>query len=347
MSKQAAVLLHAAIWVVLFLMPLTFFGYTPNMSIKHFVMLSVSPLITMLVFYANYLWLIPRYFMRRERQKFWMVNAVLVVVMGVAIHYWMDFIHNIFDEGIIPYHELTAVEVLTFVLHDIFQLAVAVFVATTIQMAVRWQHLETARREAEAARAEAELKNLRLQLNPHFLLNTLNNIYALTSIDPLRAQETIQELSEVMRHVLYDNQKRRVPLDEELQFLGNYVKLMRIRLPRQVEVTYETKLPRQGTAKIEVAPMIFASLVENAFKHGVSPTLDSYIHIEITADERFVRCDIRNSNHPKSEADHSGHGIGLRQMQHHLDIEYPGKYQWNYGVSDDGGEYYSTITIKP
>jgi LytS/YehU family sensor histidine kinase len=86
-------------------------------------------------------------------------------------------------------------------------------------------------------------------------------------------------------------------------------------------------------------------LVENAFKHGVSPTEPSFIHISIEADEQQMICDIQNSNHPKAANDHSGHGIGLQQVQRRLDLAYPGRYTWQRHISDDGKIYQSKITL--
>lgn len=92
--------------------------------------------------------------------------------------------------------------------------------------------------------------------------------------------------------------------------------------------------------------MIFISLVENAFKHGISPTEPSFIHIRLEGDKHTITCDIENSNHPKTASDRSGHGIGLQQVQRRLDLSYPGHYQWQRGVSDDGKTYHSKITIE-
>ena len=195
----------------------------------------------------------------------------------------------------------------------------------------------------EAARAQAELRNLRNQINPHFLLNTLNNIYALTAFDTAKAQEAIQELSKMMRHILYDYQKPMIPLKEEIDFLENYVKLMRIRLPQSVEVTFNAVQP---TGTVEVAPMILISLVENAFKHGTSPTEKSFVHINISTNGQQLICDIQNSNNPKTASDHSGHGIGLQQVERRLQLAYPDRYTWEQGTRDNDKTYYSTITIQ-
>ena len=196
-------------------------------------------------------------------------------------------------------------------------------------------------KEVEAERATAELRNLRSQINPHFLLNTLNNIYALTAFDTPKAQQAIQELSKMLRHILYDYQQPKVALSDEVEFLQNYVNLMRIRLSDSVDVKFQTFI---ANPQLEVAPMVFISLVENAFKHGVSPSEPSFIHIQIESADNQIVCDIQNSNHPKTANDHSGHGIGLQQVQRRLDLSYPDHYQWEHGSTDDG-IYRSRIVI--
>lgn len=165
-------------------------------------------------------------------------------------------------------------------------LAFVVFLATVVHLSLQWREAVAARREAELGRREAELKNLKNQVNPHFLLNTLNNIYALTTFDTEKARLAIMELSQLLRYVLYDNQADKVPLYKEADFLRSYVELMRIRLPESVEIRVELDVPR--TDEPTVAPLIFISLVENAFKHGVSPTLPSFIHIHLFVKEGVI-----------------------------------------------------------
>lgn len=200
------------------------------------------------------------------------------------------------------------------------------------------------RREAEKSRTEAELKNLRNQLNPHFLLNTLNNIYALIAFDTDKAQTAVQELSRLLRHVLYDNQQNFVTLGKEMDFIKNYIALMRIRLSSNV--TVETRFDIRPDSPTEIAPLIFISLIENAFKHGISPTEPSHIRIYFSESVHEVRCEIINSYHPKSEADKSGSGIGLEQVSKRLELTYPGRYEWKHGISEDGKEYKSVLTIN-
>lgn len=187
------------------------------------------------------------------------------------------------------------------------------------------------------------MKNLRNQLNPHFLLNTLNNIYALIAFDSDKAQAAVQELSRLLRHVLYDNQQNFVALGKEMDFIRNYIELMRIRLASNV--TVETQIDVRADSRTEIAPLIFISLIENAFKHGISPTESSFIRIHFSESPGQVCCEIANSYHPKSQADKSGSGIGLEQVRKRLELTYPGQYEWKQGVSDNGKEYKSILVI--
>jgi len=127
-----------------------------------------------------------------------------------------------------------------------------------------------------------------------------------------------------------------------LQFLENYISLMKIRLSANVEVTFAHNVEMPG---VRIAPLIFISLIENAFKHGISPTEQSFVHIEINATDHDINCRIENSNHPKSNQDRSGHGIGLNQVQRRLDLAYPNHYKWVKGTNEDGTIYTSAIHI--
>ena len=226
--------------------------------------------------------------------------------------------------------------VLTFIL--IIALAVAV------RMIQRWQHIEEARKEAEAARAEAELSNLRNQMNPHFLLNTLNNIYALIAFDQEKAQMAVGELSKLLRHVLYENQQDFVPLYKEVDFMQNYIELMKIRVTDSVKIdTNIDILPNDSTP---VAPLIFISLIENAFKHGISPQGKGEIKIGLHQVNGDITCEICNTCYPKRENDKSGSGIGLEQVSRRLELLYPDRYVWEKGKTEDGSQYYSKIIIK-
>lgn len=340
MNKRIQILIHVAVWLVMFLSPMMFINHGRGITSSQFLVMCTVPMSFIVVFYMNYLWLTPHHFTRGHHRFYLLVNVVVIVILGIWVHLWVTYMHTLYDPD---FRETDHWLTIGFILRDIFNLTIAAAVATTIRLAMRWQKAEAARKDAEAAQMDAELSNLRSQINPHFLLNTLNNIYALTAFDQSKAQDAIQELSKMLRYILYDCQEPMVPLKDEVSFLENYVNLMRLRLPETVEVTFQSSVVNPQMA---VAPMVFISLVENAFKHGISPTEPSFVHIDIQADQQQITCDISNSNHPKTAADHSGHGIGLQQVQRRLELAYPKRYTWQRDVTDDGKVYHSRIAIN-
>ena len=338
MNKHLAGLCHVALWAFLFLSPLTYWRGT-GIKFVQYLMYCMQPAMLMLVFYLNYLYLAPKLFVGGKHRYDLLINLALITALGLFLHYWNDYanelygIHERFDD---------AINDVTNIMRDCLNLAIFAGGSTALALARKWVTTEQKLQESEAARAQSELKNLRSQINPHFLLNTLNNIYALTAIDQTRAQNAIQQLSKMLRHLLYDNQEREVTLADEMQFIENYIALMKIRLSQNVDVTFHRQVALPG---IKVAPLIFISLIENAFKHGVSPVEPSFVHISITATEHDITCQIENSNHPKSNDDRSGHGIGLSQVQRRLELAYPGRYTWEKGANKEGNIYTSTIHI--
>ena len=343
MNKNTTWILHVAVWLMLFLSPLMF-SHEQTISFVRVAAFSIFPLCMMTVFYTNYLWLVPRYYIAHEERFYWIFNMIMILVLAVLMQLWMHLLHPLFPDDGRPHPEPSFLKQLLFVARNIFNLSVVLFIATSMEISSRWHQMEDERIEMEAARKEAELANLRSQINPHFLLNTLNNIYALTAFDTEKAQKAIMELSKMLRHMLYDNQQSMVNLKEEIQFIGNYVNLMKLRLPQNVEVRFHSNYPEP--CNIQVAPLIFISLVENAFKHGVSPTEKSFIDISISAEKDLLTCEIKNSNYPKTQQDRSGHGIGLQQVERRLNLSYPQRHTWKKGITDNGKQYYSKIEIQ-
>ena len=307
--------------------------------------------IWILVFYMNYLWLVPKYVLKHNVLIYLLVNIVVILGFSFSYHVWGEHMFRYYVEHMpmetneFPQWRMDIRPPLFIeVIRDSFPLIILTIIATVIRVSEEWRKSESSRKEAEKALAEAELQNLRSQLNPHFLLNTLNNIYALIAFDTDKAQESVQELSKLLRHVLYENKDQFTTLSKEMEFIQSYIELMRIRLSSNV--TVETEYDIDPQSQTPIAPLIFISLVENAFKHGISPTEPSYIKIRFSEVQGIVRCLIQNSNHRKVGYDKSGSGIGLEQVQKRLDLSYPGKYSWHYGLSNDGNEYSSSLEIQ-
>ena len=213
--------------------------------------------------------------------------------------------------------------------------------AVAVRMTERWYRDEKKRDEMEKAATEAELTALKSQVNPHFLFNTLNNIYSLIQIDQDKAQEAVHDLSGMLRYVLYDSEKPSVPLSKETGFLKDYIKLMSMRCSSNV--TLDVSLPETDSDK-HVAPLLFIPLVENAFKHGISTSEPSSIKIELKEEGEYVSFLVENTSFPKNDSDRSGSGIGVKNLQRRLDMLYPGQHTFEYGEAF--GLYRSFLKIK-
>lgn len=181
------------------------------------------------------------------------------------------------------------------------------------------------RRRFEALRHEvlsAQLSYLKYQINPHFFMNTLNNIHALVLIDPEQANRMIETLSKLMRYVLYDGNTPLVPLQKELDFMDNYVKLMRVRYTEQVRIS--TYFP-ESCPDVRVPSLLFATFIENAFKHGVSYESESFIEVRVSVgNDRVVCFECRNSCVPGN--DQLQGGIGITNARKRLRLIYGDSY---------------------
>ena len=192
---------------------------------------------------------------------------------------------------------------------------------------------------------EQQLEYLKYQINPHFLMNTLNNIHALVDIDPELAKSTIVELSKMLRFMLYEGNKPTVPLSRELDFLDHYITLMRLRYTDRVTIT--VKKPDE-VPNCKIPPLIFITFVENAFKHGVSYQQDSFIDIALTTHHSSLTTHhpaliftCRNSKIPDEDDKHGG--VGLANVKQRLELIY-GK-NFTLDINDGAQEYNIRLEI--
>ena len=192
--------------------------------------------------------------------------------------------------------------------------------------------------ELEKENLEQQLEYLRYQINPHFFMNTLNNIHALVDIDPEQAKDTILELSKMMRFVLYEGNRQSVPLSRELDFIQHYVSLMQLRYTEKVRITLT--IPSQVPDR-HVPPLILITFIENAFKHGISYQSTSFIEIVVVAKDGHLRFVCRNSKteNPNQEKG----GVGLANVRKRLDLLYSHRYTLN--IQDSPKEYLVELTL--
>lgn len=188
--------------------------------------------------------------------------------------------------------------------------------------------------QLEKENLKQRLNYLRYQISPHFFMNTLNNIHALVDIDPEKAKKSIVELSKLMRHILYDGDTNISPLSDEVQFLQNYIALMKMRFTGMVKVN--TDFPAMTSQK-GIAPLILAIFAENAFKHGVSYKSPSNIDMTLRChNNEFILFTCKNSKRKDGakEKDLDG-GIGLRNVKNRLELIYGDRYHIDIKDTED------------
>ncbi|MEO0732912.1 MAG: sensor histidine kinase [Bacteroidota bacterium] len=189
---------------------------------------------------------------------------------------------------------------------------------------VEWYRKERAITRLEAEKSATELQLLKEQINPHFFFNTLNNLYAMSLTREERTPETILQLSELMRYVIYRAKEESVPLREELKYLRDYLDLQSIRLQKQLDLRFAVDIGEEGC---RVPPLLYIILIENAFKHGVEPAeWDAFLHLSLTADHQRIIFTCRNSYEPKLQ-DRKNGGLGLVNLRRRLELLFPGRYE--------------------
>lgn len=196
--------------------------------------------------------------------------------------------------------------------------------STSYKLFLRWIQEERKNESLENERLKSELTLLRLQVSPHFLMNTLNNIYALIMVDQEKAGDAVIRLSTLMRYLLYDTRAGKTTLPKELEFIESYFLLMKLRYPENVELTFEQPaiIP-----DIPIPAMLFISFLENAFKHGVSYESKSFVRFRLETTTDRLNCFIQNSVHPgKMRSNDRYSGIGLTNIKHSLNLLYRDQY---------------------
>jgi len=343
-NRPLQFLIHFIVWGIIAFFPLIFLYSEGDRDIIRYLDFSLPILFLMVVFYANYSLIISKYLFNKKVWQFFVANvllfAVCLLMLNLIKQYYFDpYFATLNALKQFP-HRPKMRDILLF--RDTLSMGLTVGLATAIKMTTQWYQSQAEQKELEKLHIESELNNLKHQLNPHFLFNTLNNIYSLISINQEHAQNAVHHLSNLIRYVLYDSDHPTVPLSKDLIFTENYIKLMSLRLPSHVALETEIIKPDDG---IEIAPLLFISLVENAFKHGVSPTLPSFISIRVYMkgpDE--LECRVENSNYPKPETDKSGSGIGLTNLRKRLELLYPSAFELR--TEEKGERYISTLNLK-
>lgn len=335
-SDVTVLAIQLGVWLCILLTPaLINFVMTldAGRSVSMFVSLFTGSWYSFLVYFLNFYLFVP--FLLFPKRWVWFILANALFTAIPCIRFLMLDTHQ--TPEYVP-----QVPVLMVFIGIAFYNILIMGCAFGARSFLRWKKARTELQEQQQKTTEAELAWLKNQLNPHFLFNTLNNISALVHIDADAATESIGQLSDLLRYALYETRNDTVPLGGEVEFMQNYIDLMKLRCNSEttrVETCWE--LPEQP---LPIAPLLFISLIENAFKHGVSNSEPSFVSIRLEAREGDILFACTNSNYPKSDANRSGSGVGLENMRRRLDLLYPGRYSYRHWL--EGNDYHAEIRLK-
>lgn len=331
---------QAAVWILmLLLLPLATFLSTRNWeststSLSLVWQLLRAPLV---VYFANFYLFGPYLFFRRRYWLFVLCNLLLILGANYGFVYgYFAIKHNVPSMPAKAWMGFFSGAFMFFLLN-----VVTVAVAIGIRHFIRVRQLKQQLKDEKAKNTEAELAWLKNQINPHFLFNTLNNISSLTQIDADAAQDAIAQLSDLLRYAMYETNKNTVPLGGEVEFMRNYIELMKLRCNEQTSVNYQLSIDSE---QVEVAPLLFVSLIENAFKHGVSSGRPSAISIKLEQHQGQLTFICNNTNYPKNDKDRSGSGIGIENTRRRLELMYADRYEWEQTLEDN--IYHVMIKLK-
>lgn len=329
-ARWSLYLLHIMGWVVFVTLPAMVLPRprvipddVPTETLLLFLSVSALPLVGL--FYGHLHWALPKLYLKRN----WLAYAAFLLVgtatvMGLAILLFQ----------VMPW-VMDSMGVHTKLLSrgTAYRSIVVLLISFALFAYQRW-------RMAATAKVQAELAFLKAQVNPHFLFNTLNSIYYLTLQQSERAPAAVERLSGIMRYVIDEGGQDWVPLEREVAYLTDYIALQRLRFTDNVKIDLQVRGDFLGR---RIAPLLFVSFVENAFKHGISMEQESPIHIALDVDGEQTRFAVKNRKLGHSTGNYGG-GIGLENTRKRLEILYPERHRLQ--VNETAAEYEITLTLQ-
>ncbi|MGQ1891504.1 sensor histidine kinase [Thermophagus sp. OGC60D27] len=345
-------LLTAAVWLLMFVIPLLFGDFTNGIKWDHILKIWKEYSVLFLIFLVNRFALMPRLFFKGRRTLYF-VSILGIILISSALLYWVQ-IHPhhpellpLMDppgpgpeafrqpsplpmprEFIPPYANLFIMSIL-FIGFD-----------SGILFFSKWMHAEQNKLKAEKESIENKMAFLQNQISPHFFMNTLNNIHALIDIDTEEAKEAVIKLSKMMDYMLYESQTAKISLQKEMDFINSYVDLMKLRFTDDVEIMVNQP---KVVPPVKIPPLLTISFIENAFKYGISYESHSFIHIDIETDDKQLSFSVKNSTHPHTAKKRSS-GIGIANARNRLDLIYGKDYRLS--IRNDEKDHSFNVDLK-
>jgi len=341
-DHKIKITLHAIAWIIVIIIPLYLdkaYGGGNNHRLYEFYMHTFSAAV---IFYLGYLWLVPKIFLRDKILMYVIILTGLILATHFITNYLEEsfFFDPVQDE---KFHEAMKsmtgkdenfrppMKAFGFFNHVISSVLLSGF-AIGLGVMEKLKLNEKKQKELEKEKLNSELAFLKNQISPHFFFNTLNNIYSLIGIDGPTAQDSVLKLSKLMRYLLYESEHGETMISSEIDFMNNYIDLMKLRLSPRVELNID--FPKEFS-DFSIPPLLFVPFIENAFKHGVSSRDRSFINIKMKINHDQISFVAENSMGKSSQTGDLQHsGIGLENVRKRLGLLFPGNYELKIGQDE-------------
>ncbi|MEI7491500.1 MAG: histidine kinase [Bacteroidota bacterium] len=330
-------LINCVIWVFIFFIP--FLLMEPRGGIPSYLLrVGATTVLTVIVYYFNYLILIPKYLFKKKFLAYILVILLTLVISCILVDLYYYFVVSVVQN----WHHRPEPIFSRGMWVPLFPLLTGIAIGISIRLAREWARVEKERRELQGEKLLSELAFLKSQVNPHFLFNTLNNICALARKKSDDTEPAIIKLSQIMRYMITDSRQDKVGLEEEVEYLNNFIELQKIRLADKVNIRFDIE---GDLSAIQLEPLLLIPFVENAFKHGVSYNDKSSINIELKTVSGELSFLVENSKPTvKDTLKLDEAGIGLKNVRRRLELLYPGKHQLE--IRDSASNYLIMLKIK-
>ena len=331
--KKNRLLFHILFWVGYFLVSIAVLWGTYDL-VGTLYRVFAGMLVNSFLIYINLYWVFPNFFIKGKYILHYLIMGFLVFATA-SLRVW-------FDINYMPRSPLLAIEFGT-VSHFASRVIVSIMVisfSSSFKYMEDYLEAKQTEQELKTQRLEAELKLLKTQVNPHFLFNSLNNLYSLTRIHGKAAAPLLLKLSSMMRYMIYESNEDKVPLRKEIEYLHNYIDLQQIKTEEPQNIHLEVKGDIEG---VEVAPMLFIPFLENSIKHGnLHEAGPGFVKATIEVTNKQLLFEVSNTINQGGQRDEVG-GIGLENVQKRLALIYPQKHQLDTFEKD--GIYYVSLKL--
>ena len=335
MNNLQRACLHVLIWALILILFVYISSRSGNLGNAVVIFLYFG-LINITVFYINYLYILPR-FLNSRRYLGCAVSILLLIMSSAVVKYAVaSFFREIVlirgpnRDYYVTFWEYIIVASVTG--------AFFVFISTAFKFAGDWFLNEKVRKNLENEKLTAELAFLKSQINPHFLFNSLNNIYSLAYQRSEKTPAAILKLSEIMRYMLQDSNEPTVPLEREIRYLQNYIELQKLRFKDGAFVNFSYSGVDE---RMQIIPLILIAFVENCFKHGI--VTDEAIPLDIKLQMRASELIFEVNNKKNLQNKDVLGGIGLSNVKRRLELSYPGRYELT--IENGGLIYYCKLIL--